>query len=145
MRRTAIPLFVLAAAGTASAQTPITDASLRGVWYFSPSQNSEAVTFAADNEFVYAYTVRKQDGKDIDPTRRTSVGAYKVGDNACTVGSSPGNLFLVWGSSRCCFTGYHMGKLVVLDEVKSSGGPPRLSIGLCSSKTMSREDGSAKK
>jgi hypothetical protein len=128
---------LIAATAALGQQQASTEASLRGKWIVPESITGEALTFNAGQEFLHTYTNISKNGKEIVRTPRQLEGAYTVGPSACSVGPEKGNLWIVQGSQRCCFTAYHMGKTLVLDEVRAAaGGLP--SLLLCSSKTLKR-------
>lgn len=118
-----------------SQQQAATEATLRGKWIVPEARSPDAFTFNAGQEFVGKYTFIKKDGKQSETISRQLEGAYSVGPNACSAGQEKGNLWVVQGSERCCFTAYHMGKTLVLDEVR---GGVVYTMPLCSSRTLKR-------
>jgi hypothetical protein len=129
------PLLLIFCTNAFAQQQSATEASLRGKWIVPESITGEALTFNAGQEFLHTYTNISKNGKEVVKTPRQLEGAYTVAPSACSVGPEKGNLWMVQGSNRCCFTAYHMGKTLVLDEVRSGGLPALL---LCSSKTLKR-------
>jgi hypothetical protein len=127
---TALALTTLAQAQQATEQ------SIHGKWFVSGIAD-ESMTFAAGGDlFLTKIRIRK----DVPPMTVKTEGAYRVGPSACTVGPNAGNLWIVKDKSRCCFNAYHLGKSLVLDEVKGTGitaGPAPGSI--CENKTLRRE------
>ena len=116
-------------------QQAATDLSLRGKWLVPGSKISESFTFNAGQDFVRNYTFTKKEGKQSETTSRQLEGAYTVGPSACSAGQEKGNLWIVQASERCCFNAYHMGKTLVLDEVRGSS---IITMPLCASRTLKR-------
>ena len=137
------PLLLCNAHPIATAQELVSDIVLKGDWSISGSKSQETIKFVGQSDFMYTYVLPKKDVRDKSTMKRESEGAYKLAVGACSAGSEKGNLWIVRQSDRCCFSAYMMGKTLVLDAIS---GPivPRHD-GLCSSKTLKREDGSLPK
>lgn len=131
-----VPVLLTIANAALAQQQAATEATLRGKWLVPESRISEAFTFNSGQEFVHSYTNIRKEGNKTETTPRQLEGAYEAGPSACSAGADKGSLWIVQGSQRCCFTAYHMGKTLVLDEIRGGGIAP--TAPLCVSRTLKR-------
>lgn len=96
---------------------------------------SERIAFLPGNDFLLIRTSTQKDGKTVPAYDVVREGVYSFGEGACNVGAAKGNLYLAYGSNRCCFTVSKIGTTVLVDQIVQPG---IFHNSLCGSRTLKR-------
>lgn len=89
-------------------------ANIAGRWSDSESRSGEEFTFYSTGSFALTYQ-----RKDLPVTKRLD-GAYQLANDVCSAGDAKGNLWVVAGSTRCCYKAYFLADTLVLDAIGNS-------------------------
>jgi len=109
-----------------SASTP----TIAGRWSDSESRSGDEFTFYGTGHFALTYQ-----RKDVPVTKRLD-GAYQLSNDVCNSGDAKGNLWIVAGSTRCCYKAYFLADTLVLDAV---GNTISTIAGTCKARTLKKQ------
>lgn len=77
-------------------------ATIAGRWSDSESRSGEEFTFYSTGSFALTYQ-----RNDLPVTKRID-GAYQLANDICSAGDAKGNLWVLAGSTRCCYKAYFL-------------------------------------
>lgn len=113
----------------ARAAEQLNAASIAGQWVDSKSGLREEFTFYSGGKFAFTYQ-----RKDL-PVAKRQDGAYELTNDICSAGEAKGNLWIVTGSTRCCYKAYFMADTLILDATARTIGT---IMGTCGNRTLKR-------
>lgn len=122
-------LLGLALMSNTRAAEQLNATAIAGRWADSDGGSGEEFAFYGGGKFAFTYQRR-----DLPVAKRLD-GAYQLASDACSAGEAKGNLWIVTGSTRCCYKAYFMADALVLDAV---GRSIDTIVGTCKARTLKR-------